>query len=207
MTVTGLVMAGGKGTRIVADLEKPLLEINGKPMILYVIDALRGSKEIEDVVVATSKHTPKTGENLRSLGVNVIETPGIGYIEDTQTVVKSLRLGKTLVISADIPLVTSDFIDEVVHRYEASGKPALAVTCPESFKKGVNSVGEPLKRENTRLAPVGVNVLDGKRIDEKELDEEVMVTERLEVALNVNTFEDLELVRSFVGEAESNRRR
>jgi adenosylcobinamide-phosphate guanylyltransferase len=206
MTVTGLIMAGGKGTRMATEFEKPLLEINGKPMIHYVIDAVRGSRKIEDVVIAISKHTPKTAENLRSLGFHVIETPGNGYIEDTKTAVKLLGLAKTLVISADIPLVTSDFIDEVIHRYEASGKPALVVTCRESLKRLVHSSSQPFEHEKTRLIPLGVNVLDGKRIDEKELDEEIMVTERLEAALNVNTPEDLELARSFIAQVKPDRR-
>jgi adenosylcobinamide-phosphate guanylyltransferase len=51
---------------------------------------------------------------------------------------------------------------------------------------------------NVGLISAGLNVLDGKRIDEKELDEEVMILDRAEVALNVNTPEDLELARSMI---------
>jgi GTP:adenosylcobinamide-phosphate guanylyltransferase len=38
---------------------------------------------------------------------------------------------------------------------------------------------------------VGVNVIDGKRIKEKELEEEILVIDDARVAMNVNTLEDL----------------
>ena len=204
MTVIALVMAGGRGTRMDSDTEKPLLDMGGKPMILCVLDALRGSKEVNDIIVATSKHTPRTAEALRSLGIKVIETPGEGYVEDTRFAVKSLGLKKTLVISSDLPLITSDLIDEVIHEYETSGKPALAVAYPESLKKTVCIDTESFEHGGKKLFSAGVNLLDGERINEEQLDEKVVVMERLELAFNVNTLEDLLLTKSMM---KSNRGR
>jgi len=39
----------------------------------------------------------------------------------------------------------------------------------------------------------GINVNDGKRIDDAELEQEVYVVDRVEVALNVNTVEELKI--------------
>ena len=50
----------------------------------------------------------------------------------------------------------------------------------------------------------GVNLLDGERINEEQLDEKVVVMERLELAFNVNTLEDLLLTKSMM---KSNRGR
>ena len=205
--ITGLIMAGGKGRRMIADTEKPLLNIAGKPMILYVIDAVRGSKKIENVVVATSRYTPRTAETLTSLGIRVFETPGMGYVEDTQIAVKSLGLGETLVVSADLPLLSSDLIDEVIHTYQMSGKPALAVLCPRSLKQKTNPYMEDPHYEDAEFVPVGVNVIDGRRIYEEELREESMVVERLEVTLNVNTLDDLRLARSLIDKIKPIRRK
>jgi len=44
----------------------------------------------------------------------------------------------------------------------------------------------------------GAIFFDGERINEKMLDEEVMIVGRVEVMLNVNTPEDLELVRAII---------
>jgi len=207
MAITALVMAGGKGSRMIADTEKPLLEILGKPMVLYVVEALQGSEYVKDIVVATSHHTPITTQILKSLGVRTFETPGRGYVEDTQATVRSLQLGKTLVISADLPLITSEFINEVIQRYESSGKPALTVTVSKSLKDRSQSENNEGSLYNNRgFVHVGVNVLDGNRISEAELDEEVLAVEKSEVTMNVNTPEDLEQVRSVMNETLRNPR-
>ena len=46
-----MVTAGGKGTRI-AELgqEKPLIQIHGRPIVDYVLEALAGSKEVAEIV-------------------------------------------------------------------------------------------------------------------------------------------------------------
>ena len=43
------------------------------------------------------------------------------------------------------------------------------------------------------MVPAGINVIDGRRIDEAELEEEVFVIDREEAAVNVNTPEDLKV--------------
>ena len=40
---------------------------------------------------------------------------------------------------------------------------------------------------NKRLVPVGINLIDGRRIGEKELEEETYVVDKEEVVMNVNT--------------------
>ena len=59
----GLVMAGGKGTRMDLPEEKLLLK-NKKPVIFHVIDALRNSGRFSKVIVATSSNSPKTKQVL-----------------------------------------------------------------------------------------------------------------------------------------------
>lgn len=45
MGVTALVMAGGRGTRMRLAEEKPLVKVRGKPVIEYVIAALKNAKK------------------------------------------------------------------------------------------------------------------------------------------------------------------
>ena len=53
-------------------------------MIQYVIDALSKSKEISEVIVATSPYTPKTSSYLKKQNIKTFQTPGNGYVEDLQ---------------------------------------------------------------------------------------------------------------------------
>ncbi len=218
--VTALIMAGGKGTRMKSDgkkliiedfdgkkliiedfddgkldVEKPLIEIGGKPMIQYVIDAVLGADELDDLVVATSKHTPKTTEFVKNLDIKIIETTGQGYIEDLRFILEISELGDDeiiLTITSDMPLVTSEIIDHVLRKYKMSGKPAMCVAVPlEIFREyGLKPsilVGDAV--------PSGLNIL---RRSNKQQDEEVLRLEKIELALNINSPEDIILLEKIL---------
>ena len=46
MSVTAVVMAGGKGKRMGLPVEKPLLRVGGKPVVELVVDALRCARAL-----------------------------------------------------------------------------------------------------------------------------------------------------------------
>lgn len=196
MGVTALLMAGGRGTRMDLPEEKPLVRVGGKAMIEHIIDALKGAGKVDEIVVTVSKHTPKTAEVLKGLTVQVLETPGKDYIEDVKYAVKRLNLNAVLTISADLPLVSSPVLDEVVERFERSGKPALAVAVPAETRERLGLKTDYLfELRGKRLVPVGINVIDGKKIDEGEIEEETLVIDRGDLAVNVNTPKDLEVAQ------------
>jgi len=198
MGVTALVMAGGKGTRMRLRGEKPMLKVGGKPMIQHVLDALKKAERVDEIVVAVSKHTPRTAEAMERLSVKVLETPGKGYVSDMQYAVKKLKLNTVLTISSDLPLVTDEIIDEAIERYERCGKPALTVAAPAETRERLGlKLDYIIEGKGRRLVPAGINLIDGRRIDEPELEEEVLVVDREEVAVNVNTPEDLRIVEQF----------
>ena len=58
----GLVMAGGKGTRMVSKDEKLLLKYI-HPTILHVIFALQKSQCFSKIIAATSPNSPRTKDN------------------------------------------------------------------------------------------------------------------------------------------------
>ena len=198
MGVTALVMAGGKGTRMKLRGEKPMLKVGGKPMIQHVLDALKKAEGVDEIVVAVSKHTPRTAEAMERLSVKVLETPGKGYVSDMQYAVKKLKLNTVLTISSDLPLVTDEIIDEAIERYERCGKPALTVAAPAETRERLGlKLDYIIEGKGRRLVPAGINLIDGRRIDEPELEEEILVVDREEVAVNVNTPEDLRIVEQF----------
>ncbi|MEM1524613.1 MAG: hypothetical protein QW618_00580, partial [Nitrososphaerales archaeon] len=45
------------------------------------------------------------------------------------------------------------------------------------------------------ITPVGINLLDGSQIDKGELEQEVMIINNVKPLLNINTIEDLELIK------------
>ncbi len=202
MGVTALVMAGGKGTRMVLSEEKSLLKIGGKALIEHVLSALKNAKKVNSIVVAVSDYTPKTAKLMLQFPVSVIKTPGKEYVSDMRYAVKSLNLHSVLAIGADLPLITGEVVDAIVECYERCGKPALSVVVPMETKEKLGLGGEYVfKMGNMRVVPAGINVIDGQRIDEKELDEEICLLDRKEVAVNINTVQELRIAESLFAKA------
>jgi adenosylcobinamide-phosphate guanylyltransferase len=174
--------------------EKPMLRVGGKPVIEYVLKSLLCAKKVDSVVVAVSSRTPKTANLVKKFPVRVVETPGEGYIPDMQYAVKKLGLQAVLAVVSDLPLITSSTVDDVLERYESCGKPALTVAVPIETKAKFGAGMEyELEAEGKTVVPTGINVIDGRLIDGGWMEQEVYVLDRDEVAVNVNTPEDLQL--------------
>ena len=202
MGVVALVMAGGKGTRMKLAEEKPLIKVCGKPVIEYVLAALKDAKKIDSIIVATSSYTPKTTKLMKQLGVKVVETPGKDYVSDMGYAAQSLNLGVFLAIAADLPLVSSEMIDAVVERYERCGKPALTVAVPLKTKSKLGmSIEYSFKINDRDVVPVGINVIDGhKRYGDEWLDQDICILNHDELAVNINTLQELKLAERLLAE-------
>ena len=204
MGVTALVMAGGKGTRMMLSEEKPLLKIGGKTVIEHVLAALENAEKVDSIVVAVSDYTPKTARFMAKFPVKVIKTPGKEYVSDMGYAVKRLKLHTVLAIAADLPLITGEVVDDIAERYEQCGKPALTVVVPVETKEKLGLGGEyAFEVENKLVVPAGINVIDGRRIDEEKLDEEICVVDRKEVAVNINTLQELKIAENLFAKRSS----
>ena len=188
--VTALIMAGGKGSRMKMEGEKPLLQIQEKPMIQYVYEAVQASQEIKNLIVVTSPHTPLTRDFARNSGLNVVETPGLGYVEDLAYFIETTNVDNfnddiLLTITSDLPLITAEIIDDVIIKYRTCGKPAMCVAVPLEFFTEFD-----LKPQMVMggMVPSGLNIL---RRNNNQQDEEVLELRKFELALNINSPEDL----------------
>ncbi len=181
--------------------EKPLIQICGKPVIEYVLSALKKAKTIDRIIVATTEATTKTTKLMQKLNVIVVETPGKDYVSDMGYAARALKLGVFLAIAADLPLVRSEMIDAIVERYERCGKPALTVAVPLETKQKLGMcIDYSFKTDNHDAVPVGINVIDGrKRYGDEWLDQDIMVLNHEELAVNINTVQELQLAEKLLG--------
>jgi adenosylcobinamide-phosphate guanylyltransferase len=200
VAIAALVMAGGKGTRMQTAIEKPLLRVGDKPMIHRVIRALKNAESINRIIVATTPATRNTRETVRDLRVDVTETRGEGYEQDMQQAIKTLGLKDVVIVAADLPFLDPAIVDRAVQNYFSSGKPALMVAMPiDMYERFGLKASYTFNHEGKEVAPVGLNVIDGRRIDEGNLDEAVFVVRDDDLVYNVNTQSDLELARNHQG--------
>ena len=192
-------MAGGKGTRFGGDMEKPMAQFMGKPLIRRVIEATKESKRIAETYVAVTSFSPKTAQEAAEASVKVVETDGQGYHADLQQAIQDANLKcPVLIISADLPLLNGEFLDEIISKYEESGKPALTVLVPEEalIEYGLSTVS-PYEHEGKMSAVSGINIIDGRRIVEEQ-EQEVIVSRRPEAVFTVNSLKDLESTKNYL---------
>ena len=196
MGVTALVMAGGKGTRMNTTTEKPLLEVGGKPMLQHVVDVLNESKMVDRIIVAVSESTPQTARKARELNTEVVETPGMGYVSDIGYAIRKLGLCDVLTASADLPFITTAIVNQAIEKYSSCGKRSLAVMTPlDVYERLGRKPDYVFEIDGKSLVPIGINIIDGTRIGETELEEAVLVTRSEDLAFNVNTRRELEAAR------------
>jgi adenosylcobinamide-phosphate guanylyltransferase len=187
-----LVMAGGRGSRLKMG-EKPLVTLFGRPLIEYVTVALQDSS-VQRILVATTDNVPKTREWAEERELEVIETAGRGFVADMVSAVHAAGItDPLLIIMADLPLVTSDLIDDIIDIYEERPEPALSTHTPLGLHSRLGRRPDSLFNYRGQLiVPSGINVLDGADI-EKEQEDFHLIMERMELAVNVNVAEDLKL--------------
>ena len=190
-----VIMAGGRGTRLGMG-EKPCVQLLERPLISYVIDALEKSENIEQVYVAVSYATPNTEiyvSNQYQGRVKVIKTAGGDYVGDMICAVENAGIKEpVMIIMSDLALITPELIDEIIDEYYKCGKPALSVHVPISVCKKLGIRPDTVfHRDGNLIIPTGVNILDGKYI-RQEQDDYNLIMEYPELALNINTPDDLE---------------
>ncbi|RDZ65676.1 GTP--adenosylcobinamide-phosphate guanylyltransferase [Haloferax sp. Atlit-12N] len=150
-------MCGGRGTRLDAPVEKPLVDICGRPMLDRVAAALRDSS-VERVRAVTSPHTPNTRDRAADLGLDPIEAPGDGYVSDLGFALD--RVSRPVVtVVADLPLVAPEHVDAVV---SAADGGAATACVPVELKWDLGaSVDDALvfDHEGTAVCPTGLGVV------------------------------------------------
>jgi len=212
MKVVALIMAGGRGKRLGLPIEKPLLPFLGKPLIEWVIEAVRSSHNISDFYVVTSHHTPETEKKCTMEKWKIIRTDGKNYHDDLKQAVLDRQLCfPVLTIPADLPALTGVFLDKTILAYEQQEKDALAVFAPiEKREKLGLSVSSHDEHEGVEYAVSGVNVLNGFKILQARAHEKVetgaLITEEIEASLNINTQRDLEIAEKIVQELQKKKR-
>lgn len=185
-------MAGGRGSRLKMG-EKPLVKLFGRPLIDYVALALEDSS-VDRIFVSATENVPQTREWAVERGLAVVETGSYGYVADMIEAVQKARvMDPIMIIMADLPLVTSDLIDEIIDVYESRPEPALSTHTPLELHSRLDRRPDSLFNYRGRLiVPAGINVLNGAEI-EKEQEDFHLIMERIELAVNVNVPSDLKL--------------
>jgi adenosylcobinamide-phosphate guanylyltransferase len=204
-THVGLVMAGGRGTRM-GGVEKALLEVDGRPLVEHVLMRLERVRSLRRTLCVTSPHTPRTTEHLRRLGVEVFVASGRGHFDDLHMALESMGSGSYAAFSADVPFINPEKVDELLYRHHAGdlrGERMVVVMVPmglvaslglkpsEPVRMVGKMVGGDLQHTGIRL----IHYVAGTTLERLLSEMRVITVEEESFAVNVNTPEDLEAAR------------
>ena len=191
----GLVMAGGKGSRMEFPAPEKLLLEYEKPIIFHVIDSLNDSHCFSKVFAATSSNSPDTKFELEQIGVETLDTSGDGYVNDLNFLLQKMD-GSVFVVSGDLPLLDREIIQKLVEFNLESVWTSFLVS-----KEFLNSLGLKsnllVKHDGVECVYTGISIINADKIKDLNLvDENYIIFDDKRIAFNLNTKEDYELLSS-----------
>lgn len=180
MTTTGIILAGGKSSRM--GKNKALLSVDGKKIIELIAAILK--RIFKDVIIISNSK-----EDFKFLGLQIFEDiyPGLGPLAGIHSGLINSSSEKNFIISCDLPLITEEVI-KYISEFK-SDKTAIIFKKDEQYQY---LCGIYMKA----LIPALGNALTEKRLKMysfiKEIDAEIVDASIFpeEVFFNLNTPED-----------------
>ena len=189
----GLIMAGGRGTRMDSNEEKLLLKYK-KPVILHVVDALQNANCFSKIIALTSSNSPNTEKILKETGIDIISSRGKSFVSDLNEMLQQLD-EIVFVTSGDLPLLDSQIVKTIIDHHEAEQTWTSIVTTL-SFQKTLGVKSDCIV-ENHDYVQTGISIVDAKKITNLDpVEEKFLVIDDKRIGLNLNTKDDYNLLRS-----------
>jgi len=191
----GLVMAGGKGSRMEFPAPEKLLLEYEKPIIFHVIDSLNDSHCFSKVFAATSSNSPDTKFELEQIGIETLDTSGDGYVNDLNFLLQKMG-GSVFVVSGDLPLLDKEIIQKLVKFNTESIWTSFLVS-----KKFLNSLGLEsnllINSGDIDCVHTGISIINADKIQNLDpVKENYIILDDKRIAFNLNTKKDYELLSS-----------
>lgn len=163
--VTGMLLAGGIGQRMGANVPKQFLEINGKPIILYPLETMENNENIDAVeIVCVESFIDTMWQIVKDAGlkkVKWITAGGSTCQESTKNGIDNLKdkMGKDdiiLIHMASYPLASAEIMDECIRsaRENGNGCTARPILYSVYFTDDRKTTTEQIDRDRLMLCTV-----------------------------------------------------
>ena len=152
MKTTPVVLAAGQGTRMHSQLPKVLHPLLGRPLASYALDATRQASG-EKPVAVIGHGADQVRQALGDSADFVIQQPQLGTGHAVQQAEAALR-GRTdlvLVTAADMPLLTRQTLEQLIHAQQAHRGP---LTLLAAISDGARGFGRLLRDTQGRVQGV-----------------------------------------------------
>lgn len=109
-----VILAAGRGTRMKSDLPKVLHEINGRPMVEYVIDAAREAGA-EEICLVVGHQADRVKERIGSGITYVLQEEQLGTGHAVKCALDFIGTeGDTMILCGDTPVITGRTLKELL---------------------------------------------------------------------------------------------
>jgi len=203
-----VVLAAGKGTRMKSDLPKVLIEICGRPMIEYVLDALAAAG-IGRILLVVGYGSDLIRERLGTAGINPAArwplraagfTPAVGGWPDIAFVEQPEQLGTghavmmcrehlarqngpVLVVTGDSPLIQPSSVRKLLAHFHAERPACILGTAHKDDPGGLGRIVRDADGNFVRIVEVKDATVAERRITECNMSTYVFDASALLAAL------------------------
>ena len=151
-----IIVAGGKGKRMHAEIPKQFLNVSGKPILFYTLECFYNfSKQIELILVLPEPYIDFWKSLSKKFELNIDHKVTVGGNSRHQSVKNGLKLvsGSSLVAIHDgvRPLVTNDTLKRVFEKAEKKGNAIPVLRLNESVRMLNGEESKPVERDKYRL--------------------------------------------------------
>ncbi len=161
-----IIMAGGKGTRMKADCPKVMCNVIFKPMLSYVIDAVRGAG-IGDICVITGYKHNEVEDYLSSVDSSIktaLQEPQLGTghaVMQARDFINAHIDDDIIVLNGDAPLVDAQTLNKSYDYHKANGN---SITLISAIVEDTEGIGHIKRDENNKL----LRIVEHKDATEEE---------------------------------------
>ena len=138
-----IVLAAGKGTRMKSELPKVLVEVCGRPMINYVLDALAASG-VDEIVVVVGYRADDVRRALASRrGLRFVEQKeqlGTGHAVMACREELAPHEGPVLIVAGDSPLMQTDSLVRLLAEFDRQRPACLLGTTHKPNPQGLGRI-------------------------------------------------------------------
>lgn len=129
MNINAIILAAGKGTRMKSELPKCAYPLCGKPMIEYIIDSCKKAN-VNDICVVVGHKKEILQEILQDTVTYAYqeEQLGTGHAIKCAKDFYQSKNGITLIFPGDMPLVSSDIIEDLINTHMTNNNDLTVVT-------------------------------------------------------------------------------
>lgn len=138
MSVSVIIAAGGKGTRMGAGENKVFMKLRGKEMLARTAEAFQKNPDIDEIIIVTGEREHmRAGELMQKNGITKWRIATAGGATRTESVRNGLAFASgdiILIHDGARALIGQDEISAAVRAAEEYGASAVGVPCKDTLK-------------------------------------------------------------------------